>query len=162
MNIRDVDDVGANDTGVIINRSNGTYEVYVSYANTQVYDNTLINKSKNKVRGITSSGVSEKTLINNASYSTDKYSLERLNNDNEHMIENLEAKANSENFIVYFSKNDLDSDLFTINKRISINNIQRYQEFNGNYLLYRKREIYLREDETFVLSSMINLKRLDA
>ena len=162
VNIRDVDDVGANDTGVITNRSNGTYEVYVSYANTQVYDNTLINKSKNKVRGITSSGVSEKTLINNASYSTDKYSLERLNNDNEHMIENLEAKANSENFIVYFSKNDLDSDLFTINKRISIHNIQRYQEFNGNYLLYRKREIYLREDETFVLSSMINLKRLDA
>ena len=77
------------------------------------------------------------------------------------MIENLEAKANSENFIVYFSKNDLDTDLFTINKRISINNIQRYQEFNGNYLLYRKREIYLREDQTFVMSSMINLKRID-
>ena len=162
VNIRDIDDVGANDTGVVINRSNETYEVYVSYANTQVYDNTLINKSKNKVRGITSSGSSDISLLNTSSYSTDKYSLERLNNDNVHMIENLEAKANSENFIVYFSKNDLDTDLFTINKRISINNIQRYQEFNGNYLLYRKREIYLREDQTFVMSSMINLKRIDA
>lgn len=162
VNIRDIDDVGANDTGVVVNRSNETYEVYVSYANTQVYDNTLINKSKNKVRGITSSGSSDISLLNTSSYSTDKYSLERLNNDNVHMIENLEAKANSENFIVYFSKNDLDTDLFTINKRISINNIQRYQEFNGNYLLYRKREIYLREDQTFVMSSMINLKRIDA
>ena len=161
VNIRDIDDVGANDTGVVVNRSNETYEVYVSYANTQVYDNTLINKSKNKVRGITSSGSSDISLLNTSSYSTDKYSLERLNNDNVHMIENLEAKANSENFIVYFSKNDLDTDLFTINKRISINNIQRYQEFNGNYLLYRKREIYLREDQTFVMSSMINLKRID-
>ena len=160
VNIRDIDDVGANDTGVVVNRSNETYEVYVSYANTQVYDNTLINKSKNKVRGITSSGSSDISLLNTSSYSTDKYSLERLNNDNVHMIENLEAKANSENFIVYFSKNDLDTDLFTINKRISINNIQRYQEFNGNYLLYRKREIYLREDQTFVMSSMINLKRM--
>lgn len=162
VNIRDIDDVGANDTGVVVNRSNETYEVYVSYANAQVYDNTLINKSKNKVRGITSSGSSDISLLNTSSYSTDKYSLERLNNDNVHMIENLEAKANSENFIVYFSKNDLDTDLFTINKRISINNIQRYQEFNGNYLLYRKREIYLREDQTFVMSSMINLKRIDA
>lgn len=161
VNIRDVDDVGANDTGVVINRSDQTYEVYVSYANAQVYDNTLINKSKNKVRGITSSGSSDISLLNTSSYSTDKYSVERLNNDNEHMIENLEAKANSENFIVYFSKNDLDTDLFTINKRISIHNIQRYQEFNGNYLLYRKREIYLREDETFVLNSMINLRRID-
>ena len=161
VNIRDIDDVGANDTGVVVNRSNETYEVYVSYANAQVYDNTLINKSKNKVRGITSSGSSDISLLNTSSYSTDKYSLERLNNDNVHMIENLEAKANSENFIVYFSKNDLDTDLFTINKRISINNIQRYQEFNGNYLLYRKREIYLREDQTFVMSSMINLKRID-
>ena len=161
ITIRDVDDVAANDTGVVINRSNGTYEVYVSYANAEVYDNTLINKSKNKLRGITSSGTNEKSLLNTASYSKDKYSLERLNNDNEHMIENIEAKSNTENFIVYFSKNDLDSDLFTINKRISIHNIQRYQEFNGNYLLYRKREIYLREDQTFVMNSMINLKRID-
>lgn len=161
ITIRDVDDVAANDTGVVINRSNGTYEVYVSYANAEVYDNTLINKSKNKLRGITSSGTNEKSLLNTASYSKDKYSLERLNNDNEHMIENIEAKSNTENFIVYFSKNDLDSDLFTINKRISIQNIQRYQEFNGNYLLYRKREIYLREDQTFVMNSMINLKRID-
>lgn len=161
ITIRDVDDVAANDTGVVINRSDGTYEVYVSYANAEVYDNTLINKSKNKLRGITSSGTNEKSLLNTASYSKDKYSLERLNNDNEHMIENIEAKSNTENFIVYFSKNDLDSDLFTINKRISIQNIQRYQEFNGNYLLYRKREIYLREDQTFVMNSMINLKRID-
>ena len=82
-------------------------------------------------------------------------------NDNEHMIENIEAKMNSENFLLYFSKNDLDTNLFTLNKRISIHNIDRYREFNGTYLLYRKREVYLREDTSFTLSSMINLKRIE-
>ena len=85
----------------------------------------------------------------------------RLDNDNEHMIDNIEADNNTKNFLVYFSKNDLDTDLFSINKRISIHNIDRYQEFNGNYLLYRKREIYLREDQNFKLTTMINMRRID-
>ena len=48
-----------------------------------------------------------------------------------------------------------------INKRISINNIDRYREFNGEYLLYRKRECFIREDDTFIMTSMINLRRID-
>ncbi len=162
LTIRDIDDVAANDTGVIINRSTGSYEVYINYANTQVYDNTLVNKSKSKIRGITSSGASDISLANASSYSKDKTVSLRLNNDNEHMIENLESQYNTENFLLYFSKNDLDTDLFTINKRISIHNIDRYREFNGNYLLYRKREIYLREDSSFIMNSMINLRRIDS
>ena len=159
--IKDVDNVSANNTGMITNKTTGTYEVHISYANTQVYDNTLINKSKDKIRGITSNGASDVLLTNTASYSDNKVVSMRLDNDNEHMIENIEAKMNSENFLLYFSKNDLDTNLFTLNKRISIHNIDRYREFNGTYLLYRKREVYLREDTSFTLSSMINLKRIE-
>ena len=161
INIRDIDDAAANDTGVIINKTTGTYEVYVSYASTEVYDNSIVNKSKNKLRGITSSGSSDRTLLNQASYSNQKIHSVRLNNDNTNMIDNLEAQSNMDNFLVYFSKNDLDTELFTINKRISIHNIERYQDYNGDYLLYRKRELFLREDDTFLLSSMINLKRIE-
>ena len=161
IQIRDIDEDDANNTGVITNKSTGTYELYVNYANTQVYDNTIMNKSRNKVLGITTSGSSSATLKNNASYSTTKIRSIRLNNDNIHMLDNMKYKDNTENFLVYFSKNDLDTELLTLNKRISIRNIDRYQEFNGEYLLYRKREIYLREDESFVLNSMINLKRID-
>ena len=163
MTIKDVDDISVNNTGMIINKPNKAYEVYVSYANTQVYDNTLVNKSKTVVQGITSSGTRDIYLPNTASYNNkQKIDKTRLDNDNKHMIENIEAQLNSENFLFYFSKIDLDNNLFTINKRISINNIDRYREFNGEYLLYRKREIYLREDSTFILSSMINLKRISS
>ena len=161
LSVQDITSKYANNTGVITNRTTGTYEVYVNYANTQVYDNTVANKSKNKIRGITSSGASDLTLSNSASYSKNKMNYVRLDNDNEHMIDNIEADNNTKNFLVYFSKNDLDTDLFSINKRISIHNIDRYQEFNGNYLLYRKREIYLREDQNFKLTTMINMRRID-
>ena len=163
---------------MIINNTSRTYEIDVNYAFTQVYDNTIINKSKTKIAGVTANPDDDtivsindlskqyktkknKNLKNKAKYIKDKTETIRLNNDNEHMIDNIEAQNNSENFLVYFSKNDLDTNLFSINKRITIHNIDRYQEFNGNYLLYRKREAYLREDSTFLMSSMINLKRID-
>ena len=77
------------------------------------------------------------------------------------MIYNLQADTNNKNVLVYFSKADLDSTVFSINKKISVHHIDRYQQYNGNYLLYRKRECYIREDSTFVLNTMINLRKVD-
>lgn len=161
VNIKDINDTAANDIGIILNKTSGTYEVPVNYVNTNVYNNTIVNKSRNKLKGITSTGNSEKSLINTASYSKDKVKTIRLNNDNENMIHNLEATENNSNVFVYFSKNNLDTDVFTINKRISIHHIDRYQEYNGDYLLSRKRECFLREDETFIMTTMINVKKLE-
>lgn len=161
IHIEDIDSTSANVAGLIANRESGSYEVHVNYANTQVYDNTLINKSRTKVRGITSSGSTDVSLTSTASYMKDTYQTQRINNDNEHMIENIEADNNTKNFLIYFSKNDLDTDLFTLNKRITIHNIDRYQEYNGVYLLYRKREVYLREGTSFVMNTMINIRRID-
>lgn len=52
-------------------------------------------------------------------------------------------------------------DLFTINKKISIHHIDRYQDCNGDYLLYRKRECLIREDESFVLETIINMRKIE-
>ena len=161
IDIKDIDDASANDVGVIANKTSETYEVPVNYVNTEVYDNTIVNKSKTKLKGISSTGSDTKSLVNRASYMHDKTQSIRLNNDNRNMISNLEAVDNDGNFLVFISKNDLDMELFTINKRISIHNIERYQEYNGDYLLSRKRECFVREDDTFVLTTMLNLRRIE-
>ena len=161
IDIKDIDDASANDVGVIANKTSETYEVPVNYVNTEVYDNTIVNKSKTKLKGISSTGSDTKSLVNRASYMYDKTQSIRLNNDNRNMISNLEAVDNDGNFLVFISKNDLDMELFTINKRISIHNIERYQEYNGDYLLSRKRECFVREDNTFVLTTMLNLRRIE-
>lgn len=161
VNIRDILESDANDIGLVENKTSGTYEVPVSYVNTSVYDNTIANKSRTKLKGVSSTGSIEKSLNNVADYSEDKISRVRLNNDNDNMIYNLQADTNNKNVLVYFSKADLDSTVFSINKKISVHHIDRYQQYNGNYLLYRKRECYIREDSTFVLNTMINLRKVD-
>ena len=77
------------------------------------------------------------------------------------MMENIIHDYNSSNVFINICKNNLDTNIFTLNKRISINNIDRYSENNGNYLLSRKREIYIREDDTFNMQMVLNLRKIN-
>lgn len=158
FDIKDILDDEANDVGMITNKTRGNYRIVVNAVDTAVYDNSLSNKSKNMVRGITSTGNTVKQLSRNATYSDDKISNIRLNNDNEHMIENIKSKNDSSNIYINISKNDLDATILSINKRYSINNIDAYADYNGDYILCRKRELYLREDETFKLNTILNFR----
>ena len=76
------------------------------------------------------------------------------------MLANIAADKNNNNFLVYIQKTDLDTDVLSLNKRITIHHIDRYKEHNGDYLMYRKRECYIREDSSFILNTMINLKEI--
>ena len=49
----------------------------------------------------------------------------------------------------------------TINKRYSINHVDAYADYNGDYILCRKREFYLREDETFILNTIFNFRMFE-
>ena len=162
VNIMDILEDNADEVGIILNKEYKTYEVSVNYANASIYDNTIGNKSRTKLKGVSSTGYYDKALNNMAKYSEEKISRIRLNNDNDNMIYNLQADTNNKNVLVFFSKPDLDCSIFSINKKISVHHIDRYQKYNGDYLLYRKRECYIREDESFTLSSMINLRKIDS
>lgn len=160
VDFRDIGDANSLETGTIIDKKSKTYEVPVNYVFSNVFDNSVVNKSINKIKSVSNNGVNIRSLSNTADYSNEKMTTIRMNNDNDNMIYNLEYKNNNDNVFIYFNKNDLDTDLFTINKRITVHNINRYQHYDGDYLLSRKRECYLREDKTFVMVSMINLKRI--
>ena len=161
ISIKEIDEGDANDVGVIADKTSQTYEIPVNYVNTQVYDNTIANKSRNIIRGITSSGVQSKTLKTSADYLGDKVQTIRLNNDNDNMMYNIEHKKNSEQILLYLSKTGLDIDCVTLNKRITVSFIPRYNQYNGVYILYRQRLCFIREDTDFVLVSMINLRKLE-
>jgi len=160
VNIEEINKVEAYEIGAIINKTSKTYEVPMNYVNVSIYDNTLSNKSRTTLVGMSSSGATDKSLKNTASYSKDKKQTIRLNNDNEGMLDNIKAIEDSSNFFVYIQKVDLDTDLFTLNKRVTIHFIDRYREHDGDFLMYRKREMYLREDDTFLMNSMIDFKEL--
>jgi hypothetical protein len=160
INIKEITDNDAYDIGFIDNPSSAVYEIPISYSEAQVFDNTIANKSQSSIQAVSSSGMSKAELSNQNSYLTEKTNTTRLNNDNTNMLKNIEADNNNNNIFVYIGKNGLDTNIFSINKRISVNHIDRYKEHNGDYLLYRKREVYTREDETFILTSGINLRKI--
>ena len=157
FDIKEINEIDANEIGIMKNISKSNYNINVNSIDTAVYVDSLIQKSKTKIKGITSTGTSLKSLSGSSNYLDDKIESVRLNNDNEHMIENIIATNNSSNVYININKNNLDTDSITINKKYSINNIDRYSDLNGNYLLNRKREIYIRENETFVMNMTLNL-----
>lgn len=151
----------SNDPGIITNISKGSYEVIVSYLNTTVSNNSIIGKSKTEIKGITSSGSVTKSLNFNSSYTSDKTSNIRINNDNEKMIDNLAFDMKTKKVSISINKNDLDTNMFTINRRITVHHIEKYQMYDGTYLMNRKKEVFLREGDSFVMTALIELKKID-
>ena len=135
-------------------------QVGVNYANLQVFDNTISNKSQNKIKGMTEEGVNEAELSNRSNLVQSSYRSSRINNNNTNMIANIAFKENASKYYVYFNKTDLDCTLFNPLKSITINNTNKYQELNGKYLLYRKKESYVRDSNDFILTSHIFLQRI--
>ena len=161
FDIKDIADAESNDDGVIIDTARLNFKIPVNAANTAVYYNSSSNKSKNIVRGITSTGKSTEDLSNNALYSDTKMHNIRLNNDNEHMMENIKAGYNSSNVFINISKNNLDTTAMTINKKYLIHNIDQYKDYNGVYLLCRRRELYMREDDIFTMDSVLKFRKFE-
>lgn len=158
--IEDITSKRANEIGIINNKSSQTYQIPVSYVNTDVYDNTIANKSQTELIGMTSSGSSSTKLKNQASYSKNKTSTIRLNNDNEGMLDNIKAQKDMDSFMIAITKMDLDTDVLSLNKRITIHHIDRYKEHNGDYIMFKKQEFYLREDDSFIMNTRVCLKEI--
>jgi hypothetical protein len=148
----------ANDEGYVLDGDNAS--IYVSQVNTQVYDNTISNKSVSSIRSISTSGANSETLKNKSDYAKKKTNNVRLNNDNSNMQKNLVADANNNGFYFYFYKAGLDIQLFSINKKITVEHVDNYRRFNGKYLVYRVRDTLIREDDTFAILTAVNLRKI--
>lgn len=151
----------ANELGVIINRSSKTYQIPVNYANVTVFDNSLTNKSRTSVTGMTATdGETKMNLSSKADFLSEKTATMRMENDNEGMLKNIKYDSDNNIFSIYIQKADLDSNVVTPNKRITVHNIDKYRDHDGCYIMYRKRECYFREDDSFIMNSMINLREI--
>ena len=162
INIKDIIQEGANDRGIKINKTKGNHTINVSYTDAEVYDNSISNKSKTDIKGITSTGSTKKKLKSSSSISKAKTKSIRLKNDNTHMMENIVSDNDSSNIFIAITKDDVDPSVFTINKRYNIHNIDRYKENDGVYLLTRKIEEYYRtEDNVYEMTIVLYFRKVD-
>lgn len=81
-------------------------------------------------------------------------------NDNSNEIKNY--KSEMENMINQLSLNkyDLDPSVFTPNKKYTIKNYHGHSEKDGIFILNKKTEIYVREDDSFTCNTMLDFSKI--
>lgn len=160
--IKETKDTIGMDDGMYINRSQGNYQINIVSSSTALSTDKLTEKVYNNLVAITNSG--EKTSIelnlDKSSYGSSKTKTIYIPNDNVHMIDNIKAQVENGGTSLTICKECLDCDALTPNHRIIVKNLPEHADKNGDYLISRKREIYVRDGKDFVMSTMANLRRI--
>lgn len=117
-------------------------------------------KDMSSISGSGASKVNVNLNLSNNTTATNKQRLVRVNNDNVNIVKNMKSQAELETTKLSLNKNDLDASVLTINKQYIIKNINDHSDKDGKFLLSRKRELFIRQDDSFVMNTMLDFKRL--
>lgn len=86
--------------------------------------------------------------------------LIRVPNDNTNLLKQLKHQVELSASRISINKNDLDTNVLTPNKVYTIKNYDTHSNKDGKFLLTKKREIYIRTDDTFTLNTILELQKL--
>ena len=148
--------------GMITNRQQSIYEMYVSSADCELSDNSLAEMSFSKISGTSTNGTVVNKTISAATSSNiiSKSKPVRISNGNNGIVDNMVSDIDTSAIQLLVQKIDVDGSIFTMNKEYIIRAEDAYstEKYNGRYLLIRKRELLIRQDETLT-SNLILLFR---
>ena len=161
--IRDPLNQQAMEEGMITNQKNKNYQLDISAADTQVYQNKITEKLYTSVSSISENGQSKSQSlnINKSSFSKDKTEIIRTPNSNPNLIENISAANNQTSSHIILNKIDVDISIFTPNKRYVIKNYDGHKDRDGDFILVRKRELlYYESEDRFTGNSMLEFDQV--
>lgn len=155
------DSVGIEE-GMTTNRKQGNYQVLVPVADANYYNNKATEKLQTKFDVIDQYGSSTtvEVDINSSSYNTDKVKTLGIYNDNVNLGENIKAQTESEIMQMSITKDCIDSSIFSLNNTFVIKNFEDYDIYDGQYLMSRKREIFILNGQDFYMTVLVNFKMI--
>ncbi len=165
LNLKNAYDVGSKTQGMSFDEVQGVYTIDIDGALCELADNHVSEKSYSKISAANTSG----SLINNKlsnrtseSVVTEKSKTVRIVNDNEGLLENMVSKLNISAIQLLVQKVDIDASIFTMNKEyiVKADDVYGTDKYNGRYILSRKRELYIREDEDSIVNVMLLLEKI--
>lgn len=146
--------------GMMEDSANKCYKLYVDMANINVSTDNTTELNYNKIIAVDSEGNQKTVTIDNTDMKGERYKTSRLSNTNLDSLENLKYKVDLNSTIVNIVKEQLESDVFTINKQYFIkNNTDNTNIPSGRYLLSTKKEIYVKDAESFNMTSVFSFKK---
>ena len=150
--------------GMITDKKQKVHQINVDASNSSMNFNKYTEKSYTELAAIsaTNSVGTTKVDINTSDYNKSKTQFVSIANDNTNMLSNLKAKAEYTALTISVNKNDIDASVITMNKEYLIRCSDVYDDCDGRYLLSKKREVYLREDENFIGNIMLTLRKVSS
>lgn len=145
--------------GMTTNNFVNSYIIDVDANDIEIYKDKDTVRSKNTIIGIDSDGNIRKGSINNDSL--EKVKIERVTSSNLDKVD-IATDELENTTVINIVKNDLDTSVLTINKQYNITSYTDLKENDGKYLLVRKREIYNREGDEFILTNILTMKKIES
>lgn len=164
IDIGGVLEVQNNSRGYYYDKENAHYYVSVGISTTKFTKNVFTKRLVTNVSNVTSSGdtfteqIKENITLNNKI----KTQIIQTTNSNSNLVNNIRTDISNNNIIVDINKTDLDANIFTINKEYIIKNIEEHKEYDGRYLLHSVKQVYLKQNNKFVMSTILRFVRKDS
>lgn len=158
-------DEGSKVQGMITSEEQSMYQIEIDAQDCELADNHVSDKSYSKLSVTNTSGNKVDASLSNKSESSSivsKTKSVRVSNDNTGLIDNMISSLDNSAVQLLVQKNDIDSSVLTMNKEYFIKADEVYgsDKYNGRYLLTRKRELYIREDDDFSMDVMLLLEKI--
>lgn len=163
--IRHDEEFDAKIQGMVTNKEQALYEVLINSKDCELSDNTMVNKSFSKITATTADGqhldATSTTKSEDSNVKTKTRNI-RVSNNNTGLLQNMVTSMDQTSIQLLVQKTDVDASAFTMNKEyiIRANDAYKTETYNGRYLLTRKRELYIREDEKFTVNVMLLFKKV--
>lgn len=150
--------------GMSTNNQQRLYEIIINSKDCELSDDNLSEKSFNKITANSNINGQVSGTLSTATSSllSSKTKTIRIGNGNTGIIDNMVSSIDTSAIQLLIQKVDIDGSIFTINKEyvIRADNAYNTEKYNGKYILVRKRELYLRNDDTFTMNIMLLFKKV--
>lgn len=161
IDIGNLEEFEKNDQGSNYSVKNRVYHIPIGVSSTKFTKNIVTKHIVTNVAFIDSSGnLFSKSLGNTTKNNLEKTKIFTSTTSNENLVGNIANNLTNNELIIDVFKNDLDSSLFTPNKEYIINNSTEHEEYNGRFLICSNKQVFIKEDNKFQMSTMLRFKKI--
>lgn len=147
--------------GMIIDNDNKLYKLTVGEESVKFYNDTNSQKSLNTINVVSDGSVTTTKLnVGGANYINTKENTIRVPNNNTGLLDNIQYHLESSIGLMELSVSHVDTSILTINREYNIVANSVYPDRDGKYLLVRKKEVYIRDGDNFVLNILMTFRKL--
>lgn len=144
--------------GIEIDNERNAYLIHLDATDINIAKNMYASTSYNNIVGINGNGETKEIKLN-SDEKINRTKIERFRNNNLDKLNHIKNEIDN-NLVITITKNDIDTSVITINKEYYIRNYNKLKNNDGKYILLRKREIYLRSENNFVLTNILSFKQI--